>query len=182
MSESLAITILGFICTLLSGVISFTLGLRAERKKQTLMIKAEMLKPINEWLKGAEKILSIFSDTLSSIVQNMPLPMNYDFDERKKAYNFMAEKTNEVLGIVASESLRTRKSKKLANELTEVILTLDRVIKFEILPKESEIVDRSNRGALSTNFVRDAGQLKLQVDSLLQRAYSLEAQIKTSLT
>ena len=92
MSESFVITILGIAGVILSGVISFILGQRAERQKQSLLIRAEMLKPINEWLKGGEKMVVIFSDTISTIAQNIPLPMNYDFNDRKKAFNFMAEK------------------------------------------------------------------------------------------
>ena len=119
MSESLVIAILGIAGTLLSGIISFVLGQRAERQKQTLLIKAETLKPIDEWLKGAEKMVGIFSDTISAITLNLRLPVNYDFDERRKASNFMAEKTNEALGIITSGSFQTGKTKQLAKELRE---------------------------------------------------------------
>lgn len=182
MSEALLISILGVAGVLLSSIISFTLGQRAERQKQSLLIRADMLRPIDEWLKGGEKMVGIFSDTISSIAQDMPLPINYDFNERKKAFNFMAEKTNEVLGIIASNSLQTRKSNRLAKELSDVIATLDAVIKFELLPKENEIVDRSNRGTLTKDHLLEIGSLKLHIDLLLQQAFSLEAQIKTALT
>ena len=66
--------------------------------------------------------------------------------------------------------------------MSEVITTLDRLIKFELLPKESEIVSRSNDGILTNGHLLEAGNLKLHIDSLLQRAYSLESQIKTALT
>jgi membrane protein DedA with SNARE-associated domain len=75
MSESLVIAISGIAGALLSGIISFILGRRAERQKQTLWIRAEMLKPIDGWLKGVEKMAGIFSDTISSIVLNSPLPL-----------------------------------------------------------------------------------------------------------
>lgn len=182
MSETLLTTILGIIGALLSGVISFTLGQRAERQKQSLSIRAEMLKPIDEWLKGAEKMLGIFSDTLVSITLNMSLPVSYNFDERRRASNFMAEKTNEVLGIIASNTLQTRKTKRLAKELSEIVKLIDNLVKFELLPRESDIVDRSNNGTLTNDYMFDAGRLKLQLDSLLQKAYSLAARIKTSLT
>jgi hypothetical protein len=108
--------------------------------------------------------------------------MNYDFKERKEASNFMAEKTNEVLGIVASNSMKTKKSKRLVKELNDVIAELDFLIKFELLPKESETVGRSNNGTLTPLYITEAVQLKQHIDLLLQRAYSLEAQIKTALT
>jgi len=181
MSETFLITILGIAGTLLSGVISFTLGQRAERQKQSLIIRVEMLKPINEWLKGVEKMVGIFSDTASTIAQNLPMPTSYDFSERKKAFNFMAEKTNEILGIIASNSLYTRKSKRLAKELGTVITELDKLIKFELLPRESELVGRSNNGTLTNAYMLEAGHLKVHIDSLLQKAYSIEAQIKTAL-
>jgi hypothetical protein len=41
-----------------------------------------MLKPIEEWLQGTEKLVGILGDTLSSITIDSPVPINYDFDER----------------------------------------------------------------------------------------------------
>ena len=182
MPETLILRILEIVGALITGIIIFTLGQHAERKKQSLLIRADMLKPLNEWLKGAEKIIGIFSDTISTVIHDLPSPINYDFVERKRAFNYMAEKTNEVLGIISSNCLQTTKSKKFAEELSDVIITLDRVIKNDVLQKESEIVFRSTNGTLSNSYLHEAGHLKLQVDSLLQKAYSLEAQIKTIFT
>src|SRR5450759_2500483 len=114
MSDSLIITVLSFAGALLSGTIGHVLGQRAERRRQSLVIRAEMLKPIDEWLKGAEKIVGIFSDTLASIRLNMRQPVSYNFDERRKASNFMAETNNEVFGIIESRSLHIRKTKRSA--------------------------------------------------------------------
>ncbi len=182
MSESLVLAVIGIAGTLLAGIVSFVLGQRAERRKQSLLIRAEMLKPIEEWLKGAERMVGILGDTMSSIVLNMQLPVNYDFAERRKASNYMAEKTNEILGIISSNSLQTWRTKRLAKELSETIRQIDNLIKFQLLPRESEIVGRSNNGTLTEAFMIEAGQLKLYIDSLLQRAYSLIAQIKAILT
>lgn len=182
MSESLLITILGIAGTLLSVIVSFGLGQRAEKSKQSLLIRAEMLKPIDEWLKGAEKMVGIFSDTMASLALNMPLPVNYDFNERRNASNFMAEKTNQVLGVVASNILQTNKTKRLAKELSETIKQIDTLIKFELLPRESDLINRSNNRTLTKGNMLEAGSLKQQLDSLLQKAHLLIAQIKTSLT
>jgi hypothetical protein len=69
-----------------------------------------MLKPIEEWLQGTEKLVGILGDTLSSITIDSPVPINYDFDEQRKAVHFMTEKTNIVVGILASESLSRRQN------------------------------------------------------------------------
>jgi hypothetical protein len=142
MNESILIGLIGVAGTILSGIISFTLGQRAERQKQSLLVRAKMLKPIDEWLKGGEKMVNIFSYTISSVAQKLPLLIGYDFNEREKVFNFISEKTNEVLGIIASNSLQTRKTKRYFKELSEIITELDKLIKFGLLPKESEIVDR----------------------------------------
>ena len=79
MSETLLISILGVASTLLSGLLSFVLGQRFERQRQTLTIRSEMLKPIEEWLHGAERMIGILGDTLSSVtlepVMNIGLEM-----------------------------------------------------------------------------------------------------------
>ena len=118
MSDSSIIAILGLACTLLGVIVGHVLGQRAERQKQSLIIRAEMLKPIEEWLKGAEKIVGILSDTMASILNDLPLPISYNMDERRRANNFMAEKTNEVFGILTSRELQIGRTKKSAKELT----------------------------------------------------------------
>lgn len=182
MSDTLFVSILGILGTIMSGIISFILGQRAERKKQTLLIRADMLKPITQWLAGAEKIVGIFSDTINSVLQDMPAPVNYDFNERKIAFNFMSEKTNEVLGIIQSNILSINSTKLLAKELNELIVTIDKSLKFELLPNESEILVRSNNDTLDISYIKFVSQIKLKVDTDLQTAYSLVAQIKTTLT
>ena len=181
MSDSLLITILGIAGTLLSVIVSFVLGQRAEKSKQSLVIRAEMLKPIDEWLKGAEKMVGIFSDTMASIALNTPLPVNYDFTERRNASNFMAEKTNQVLGVIESNILQTSRTKLLAKEISETIRQIDNLIKFELLPRENSLIERSNNRTITKGDMLEAGSLKLQLDSLLQKAHSLVAKIKTSL-
>ncbi len=182
MFDSIVLTIIGIVGTLLAGVVGHVLGQRSERRKQSLAIKAEMLKPIEEYLKGAEKMVGIFSDTMSSIALNLPAPVNYSFDERRKASNFMAEKTNEVFGIVASDGLQTGPTKRLAKELATTLKGLDALIKFQLLPRESELVDRSNKRTLKEDFMMECGVIKLQSDALLQKSYSLIAQIRNSLS
>ena len=182
MFDSIILAIIGIAGTVLAGVIGHVLGQRSERRKQSLAIKAEMLKPIEEYLKGAEKMVGIFSDTMSSIALNLPTPVNYSFDERRKASNFMAEKTNEVFGIVASAGLQTGQTKRLAKELATTLKELDTLIKFQLLPQESELVDRSNKRILKEDFMIACGAIKLQADALLQRSYSLIAQIRNSLS
>ncbi|GEM_PF-3343823 len=181
MFDSIVLAIIGIAGALLAGVVGHVLGQRSERRKQSLAIKAEMLKPIEEYLKGAEKVVGILSDTMSSISLNLPAPVNYSFDDRRKASNFMAEKTNEVFGIVASDSLQTGRTKRLARELATTLKELDSFIKFQILPRESEVVDRANKSTLTQDFMLECGEIKKLADKLLRKSYSIIAQIRNSL-
>jgi len=181
MFSTVALAIMAIAGTLLGAVIGHVLGQRAERQKQSLAIRSEMLRPIEEYLKGAEKMVGILGDTMASVTLNVPVPVNYSFDERRKASNFMAEKTNEVLGIVASDSLKTGKTKQLAQELSAALKALDSLIKFQLMTRESELVDRSNKRTLDQNFLLECGTVKLQGDALLQKSYALIAQIRTAL-
>ena len=181
MTETIVVTIFGFISTVLSGVIFFVLGKRYERHQQTLLIRAEMLKPVEEWLEGVEKMNGIFGDTLSSIVLNSPFPITYNYDERRKAAQFMSEKTNRVLGILQSKSLQTSKTIGLAKQLSETINDLNNLLIFKLLPKDNEILDRGYGRDLSPDFVAQITALKQEIDSEVKNAYSLVAQMKTSL-
>lgn len=181
MSEFL-ITFLGILGTFLSGIIFFVLGQRAERKKQSLIVRSEMLSPIEEWLKGAEKMVGILGDTVSSIALNLQYPVNYNLDERRKASTFMSENTNKVIGILDSKGLQTRNTKKLSTELEKSIKSLDQAIKFHLLPLENEIVSRANSNTLNEEFMLQALQLKSAIDLDLQKSYKLISKLKTSFT
>ena len=181
MFESVTPVIIGIAGTLLAVIVGHVLGQLSERRKQSLAIKAEMLKPIEEYIKEAEKMVGFLADTMSSISLNLPAPVTYRFDERKKTLNFMAEKTNEVFGIVASEGLQTGKTKKLSRELGATLNEIDKLTKYQILPRESDVVDRANRRALTQEFMLECGAIKVQADDLLQKSYSLIAQIRNSL-
>lgn len=176
------VTIIVALIGVATTVFSFIFGRQSEKQKQSLTIRAQMLIPIEEWLKGAEKMNGILANTISTIAHDFAAPVMYDMDQRKSASSFMSENTNVVMGILSSKSLQTFRTKKLASELEKTIQQIDHIIKFQLLPTEYEIVERANNGKLTQEFMMNAGYIKLNNDKLMQRAYSLVAKIKTSLT
>jgi hypothetical protein len=93
----------------------------------------------------------------------------------------MIEKSNIVYGVLQSNSLRTWQTRKSAKELTETIKLLDGIIKTRLLPMENEIHERSREGILTPEFITQVGQMKLEIDSLVQKTHSLNFKIKKSL-
>jgi hypothetical protein len=173
--------LLGLLASAFTAILGFLLGQFAERRKQSLAIRAGMLKPVEEWLTGAEKFIGIFGDTLTSTLVGSKLPITYSLEERRKVSQFMIEKSNLVFGILASESLRTWKTRKSAKELSETIKLIDIIIKTQLLPMDNEIPNRAQANQLTPEFMVQFGQVKLGLDSLVQKTHSLIAKIKTSL-
>jgi hypothetical protein len=161
--------------------LGFVLGQYAERRKQSLAIRLEMLKPIEEWLTGAEKFIGIFGDTLSSVLIGSSTPLTYNLEERRKASQFMIEKSNLAFGVLQSRKLETWQTRSSAKELSETINLIDAVIKTRLLPMDSEITERAKVKALTQEFMLEFGQVKLGLDGLVQKAHSLIAKIKSSL-
>jgi hypothetical protein len=179
--SDIAVALLGFTGTLLAVIISYALGQRAERKKQSLFIRSEMLKPIEDWLKGAEKLVRLLGDKIHAMVLDQADPSSNDFEERRRAAIFISENTNIVIGILDSKSLQTPRTRKLAAELEISILTIEQAVKYQLLPAESEIIGQTRKQALTQETIRQAGELKLKLENELQNAYKLIANIKTSL-
>ena len=173
--------LLALLASVFIALLGFVLGQYAERRKQSLTIRSEMLKPIEEWLSGAEKFIGIFGDTLSSVLIGSPAPLTYNLEERRKASQFMIEKSNLAFGILHSESLKTWQTRRSTKELSETITLIDAVIKTRLLPMDSEITERAKVNALTQEFMLEFGQVKLGLDGLVQKAHSLIAKIKTSL-
>jgi len=147
-----------------------------------MLIRSEMLKPIEEWLTGVEKMIGMFSDTLASISMNSQLPMMYSLEERSKAAQFIGEKTNLMLGILDSESLRTRQTQKLVAQLHKTIIKLDELIKTQLIPLDIQVSSTPMNDVLSQNLVDKVMLLKIELDTLMRSAHSLIAQIKVKLT
>lgn len=173
--------IFSVLASIFTALLGFFLGQYAERRKQSLAVRSEMLKPIEEWLTGAEKFNGILGDTLSTVLNDMPLPTIYSLEERRKTSQFMIEKSNIAFGVLQSNSLRTWQTRKLSKELTETIKLIDGIIKTRLLPMENEILERSRAGMLTPEFMTQVGQVKLRLDGLVQKAHSLISKIKTSL-
>lgn len=131
---------------------------------------------------GAERIIGIFADTLSSVASNSLFPLTYSLEDRRKAAQFMSEKSNVVIGILVSKSLQTRQTRKNSQLLHQTVVTLDNLIKYKMLPLDNQILGNSAIDILSPDFVVEVGNLKVQLDTLVQTSYSLIAKIKTNLT
>lgn len=182
MSDSTIIAMLGSATTLLAAILSFVFGRRYERQQQALTIRAQMLKPIEDWLGYADRMINILGDTLTSAMAGLPQPVTYNFEDRRKATQFMGENSNSVLGILASKSLQVGRAKNLTKKMSDTIITLDGFIKYQLLPLDNEILTRGHAENISPDFLQRIGSTKLQGDTLIQSAYSLIAQIKTALT
>lgn len=161
--------IIGSLVVIFTSILGFFLGQYAERRKQSLYIRSEMLKPIEEWLSGAEKFIGIFGDTLTSAQIGSPLPLTYNLEERRKAAQFMTEKTNLVFGILYSESLKTWQTRKFSKELGETINSINGVIRTRLLPMDNEIMQRAKVNALNQEFILEFGKVKLGLTDLCKK-------------
>ena len=182
MSETFLISLIGIAGTVLSSSVSYFLGTRREKKKQSLIIKSKMLEPIENWLVGAEKMIGIFYDTIVTLSQGLPLPMTYNLEERRIATKFMIENTNKTLGVLDSKELQTRNTKVLSVQLSNILKDLDNRVKYELLPEDNKLVEFTNRQQLNEEFIKEALNLRQQLDRNIQAAYSIIAKIKTKLT
>ena len=178
MTENLLIALLGFVVSLFTLYI----GIKIEKRRQSLIIRSQMLEPIEEWLKGAEKMIGIFYDTIVTLIQGLPLPMTYNLEERRKATQFMIENTNKMLGIIDSKGLQTKNTKHLAQQLSEIIKNLDNKIKFELLPEDNKLIELANQKQLNQDFINEALKLRNQLDGQVQAAYSIISKIRTKFT
>jgi len=145
------------------------------------MIRNELLKPLEEWLDGAEKIIQMVADTMTTISQNSPLPLSYSMEERRKAGQFISEKTNRMFGILQSNSLRTFGTAKHVAKLTNRINSLDQMKKYQLLPLDNNILDAAADGKLTQETIVTTLALYQQLQTQMQEAHSLLAKIKTSL-
>jgi hypothetical protein len=182
MSETALLALLALAGSLLSGIVGHTLGQRAERSRQAVAARVALLAPIEEWLSGASKLVGILGDTLSTVSLGLPGPLSYDFPERLATTKFMGEHTNITLGIMSSEALSTRHTRWLARHLASVVDEIDQLLKYQLLPIESEILERGTNKRLDEPFVLKVGSLKLRLDALLKDAHSTIARIRTELS
>ncbi len=178
MSDTVFVAIVGAI----SSLVFFFLGKKAEKQKQSLLVRAQLLEPVVAWLGGAEKMVGILSDTVSTLALGHQLPVTYNLEERRKAAQFMTENTNQVLGILSSKILYTAQTGKIAKEMEATIKLIDSQIKFTLLPLENELLELANRHKLDEAKLRETGTFKLMVENQLQRAYELIAKMKTAFT
>ncbi len=161
--------ILSVLASIFSALLGFFLGQYAEKRKQSLTVRLEMLKPTEEWLTGAEKFNGILGDTLSTVLNDRRLPTIYSLEERRKTSQFVIEKSNIAFGILQSDSLKTWQTRKLVKELSDTIKLIDEIIRTQLLPMENEILEKSKLEMLTPEFMTRVGQVKLGLDGLVQK-------------
>lgn len=108
--------------------------------------------------------------------------MSYDFEQRRKAYQYMSESSNRIIGILDSKRLRTLGTRRLADHLAETIKSIDKLVKFQMLPQESGVLDLAQAGPLPEKFIIEVMNTKMKFDALVQEAHSIISRIKTALT
>jgi hypothetical protein len=164
---------------LLASVICFYLGQIFERRKQTMIIKSNLLIPIEDWLNGAERMNGMLSDTVSAISAGLPIPVIYNFEERRTIQQKMSEGTNNVLGILVSKGLYTINNKKQINTLTENIGQISQILQRELLPLEDEVSALGNSGIINEEIRKRIESVNGRLNLLLFASHSLIAKIKT---
>ena len=175
-------TILEVAGGLLTTVLGFFLGRKAERAAQSVAVKASLLETVRVWLTGVEKFVGILGDTLTSVSSGSPQPVLYSLEERRKSAQEMTERTNEVLGILRSQSLARGRTRHDATALAQLVDALDRSVKYELLPLDLEVMDRARDRKLDHEFATKVAAFKLGMDRRLQEAHQLVARIKSNLS
>jgi hypothetical protein len=69
----------------------------------------------------------------------------------------------------------------MAKELSDTIKLIDVIIRTQLLPMDTEIRDRARINQLTPEFMLQFGQVKIGLDTPVQKAHSYIAKVKTSL-
>jgi hypothetical protein len=181
MIDTIIVALLGGLFLILSNLFSFVIGQRSERKKQSLIKRAELLIPIDDWLHGAGRMVGIYGDTLNSVLLDSPEPMVYSLEERRRSSQFMSENSNQLLGILVSKSLQTKDTKKLSDQLSLLIINIMVKLKNELLPYDIEIMERAKEIKQKGELLVKVTKTKEELDRMIQQSYSLISQIRIKL-
>jgi hypothetical protein len=182
MTENALLTLLSIVMPILTGMVGYFYGKQYERKRQELILRAETLKPLEEWLRGVERMVGIVGDTFTSIaVMNSPSPVFYDLNERQEIAKFLSEKSNQVFGILNSKSIQTTKTKKDSIELRDLIFEIDQKIKNELLPLDYQMTCTPIDGIMPLDLQKRVAGLKQEFDKSLQSGHSLITSIRLNL-
>ena len=167
------------ILTLLAG---FIFGQLAEKRKQALSVRSEMLRPIEEWLAGVEQLNGMVGDTLTTLLSSSPTPIMYNLEERLKINKSMIEQSNRVFGILESNALRTWSTRKLVHQLRGIMHQLESEIRDNLAHVGTEMFERVRTQNFTEEFGIEIFQRASRLNSRVREAYSLISKIKTSLT
>jgi hypothetical protein len=181
MEPIIIVSVIGGLFAILSGIISFVLGARSEKRKTKLQVMAQYIDPIIEWINVAEKLKNMFGDTYNSIMIGAPIPLTYSLEDRRKSAQFMAESKNRIIGILSSKVLHTKSTKLLVEQLETKIIEIDKRLNQELLPMDLKLTEAENKEQALASFVVEGCDLMLILDKLIQDAYSLSTQIKINL-
>lgn len=163
----------------LGSLTTFFLGRHLERRRQSLLVRAEMLDSVKEWVGGVERIMQMIADSMAAVEQGLLFPATYNPSERRQAAQFMGEKSREVIGILESGSLRTPRTKKLADQLRRET-TLVNIALNKLMELETAILQLQPSELWKNENTLVAVELMNTLDSQVSNIHALIAKMKTS--
>jgi hypothetical protein len=172
-------TLLIALSSLLLGHLS---GAFLERRKQALINRRDILKPVEEWLDIANRLVHIVGDDMVALSQGLPLPIGYSMQDRVAAGRRIAELTPKALANLNSRALHTFGTRMLSTRLSADINQLNRFLQSTLLPVDDRLVQQGPYSPTIKASVADAAPMLASAGAIVQKAFESLAKLKVRLT
>ena len=168
--------------SILSLVLGHWLGVLRERHAQALRNRLDLLKPVEEWLDIANRLVHIVADDMVALGQGLPLPLGYSLEDRRTTGRHIAEATPKVMATLESKALSTCGTRTLASQLSTTIRDVNDHLQRDLLPVDAELVSKGSSHKDLSQALMAASLPWMDASAKIQRAYELIAKTKVRLT
>jgi hypothetical protein len=162
-------------------VIGALLGRMYQKRKDSLKARANMLKPVEEWIEQVSRLISIVNDEQVAITQGLISPTMYGAEDRVNTAKALGENKEKVMGILDAKVFNTWGTKKVSKKFMKLIPDLSRVIETSYLQIYYRLLDKvEKRGDIGIEIV-EMISVTVLVRGYIQEAHKFLAKLKAGL-
>lgn len=168
--------------TTIVGILTFLAGRVFERQKLAQANRLELLKPVEEWVQLASRIISIVGDDISAIAVGLDSPIGYSMRDRIETGKALAESREKVLGILRSKALSTWGTRRFSTRLSTLVIQLSMVIEREYMLAHGRLLEKMNRKEDLTVDIMALLAAASAINVMIQEIHMCLSQLKIRFT
>jgi hypothetical protein len=160
------------------GILTFFAGRSFERHKLAQANRLKLLEPVEEWVNNTSRFVGIIGDDVSAVGAGLQHPIIYNPDDRRSVGKSLSENKERVLGVLKSNVLNTRSTRKISKRLSGLVDQLTSLIERDLIQADVRLLDKMNQNRDPSTEMMLLVETTSKVNNIIREIHICLSQLK----